>query len=188
MRTGPRHPRLAAAGYRLLRPLLERFYASRSLYTSTSRHAVAKLIDMRARLDRGDTVYLAGVGPAGLHNSGVGLIEVSREHGPRIVCNNEEERFSGEKHSTDFPRHALASLTTTMDQIGIGPESICAWLGTWDYSAFAAMVVRTMLEEFPASLSLLGTRETPFMNASQLAPSLRGPRHLARAINLPEPV
>jgi len=188
MRTGPRHPQLAAAGYRLLRPLLERFYASRSLYTSTSRHAVAKLIDMRARLDRGDTVYLAGVGPAGLHNSGVGLIEVSREHGPRIVCNNEEERFSGEKHSTDFPRLALASLTTTMDQIGIGSESICAWLGTWDYSAFAAMVVRTVLEEFPASLSLLGTRETPFMNASQLAPSLRGPRHLARAINLPEPV
>jgi len=188
MRTGPRHPRLAAAGYRLLRPLLERFYASRCLYTSTSSYAAGKLLDVRAALDRGDVVHLAGVGPAGLHNSGVGLIEVSRQHGPRIVCNNEEERFSGEKHSTDFPRHALASLATTMESIGIGPERVAAWLGTWDYSAFAAMVVRTVLEEFPASLSLLGTRETPFMNASQLAPSLRGPRHLARAMGLAEPV
>ncbi|MEP6944129.1 MAG: carbamoyltransferase C-terminal domain-containing protein, partial [Betaproteobacteria bacterium] len=134
---------------------------------------------------RGETVYLAGIGPAGLHNSGVGLIEVSRDRGPRIICNNEEERFSGEKHSTDFPRHALASLRSTMNRIGIGPSDVAAWLGTWDYSAFAATIGRTMLEEFPASLSLLGTRQTPFMNASQLAPSLRGPRHLARAMDLP---
>ncbi len=185
MRTSPRHPRLAAAGYRVLHPMLRRLYARRQIYSATSAHAAERLRAVRALLARGETIYLAGLGPAGMHNSGVGLIEVSRNRGPRIICNNEEERFSGEKHSTDFPRHALASLRSTMRRIGIGPTDVAAWLGTWDYSAFAATVGRTMLEEFPASLSLLGTRQTPFMNPAQLAPSLRGPRHLARAMDLP---
>ena len=42
-----------------------------------------------------------------------------------------------------------------MDGIGIGPERIAAFLATWDYPVFAATMVRTMLEEFPASVSLL---------------------------------
>ena len=148
MRTGPRHPRLAATGFRLLRPIFEWFYARKQIYRSTSRYASARLNEVRAALDRGETVYLAGIGPAGLHNSGVALIEVSRQHGPRIICNNEEERFSGEKHSTDFPRHALASLKSTMGRIGIGPERISAFLATWDYPLFAATVMRTSWKNF----------------------------------------
>ena len=58
-----------------------------------------RLDAVRAALARGETVYLAGIGAAGLHNSGVALIEVSRAHGPRIICSNEEERFSGKKHT-----------------------------------------------------------------------------------------
>ena len=188
MRIGPRHPRLAAAGFRMLRPLFERFYASKQIFRPTSKYATERLQAVRAALDRGETVYLAGIGPAGLHNSGVALIEVSREHGPRIVCNNEEERFSGKKHSTDFPGHALRSLKATMQRIGIGPERVAAWLATWDYPSFAATVSRTVLEEFPASLSLFRTRDTPVMNASQLDPATRGPRHLGRVLGLPAPV
>jgi carbamoyltransferase len=133
-------------------------------------------------------VYLAGIGATGFHNSGVALIEVSRDRGPRIICNNEEERFSGKKHSTDFPRLSLSALRTTMERIGIGPEHIAAWLGTWDYAALAATVFRTALEEFPASLSLLRARETPILNARNLDPATRGPRHLGHAIGLPAPV
>ena len=188
MRTGPRHPRLAAAGFWVLRPLFEWFYAYKRIYRSNSRFATARLTEIRAALDRGETVYLAGIGPAGLHNSGVALIEVSRQHGPRIICNNEEERFSGKKHSTDFPRHALASLKVTMDQMGLGPERIAAFLATWDYPVFAATIMRTVLEEFPASLSMFRARDTPIMNASQLDPATRGPRHIARSLGLPEPV
>ncbi|HEX8013247.1 MAG TPA: carbamoyltransferase C-terminal domain-containing protein [Casimicrobiaceae bacterium] len=185
MRVGPRHPRLAAAGFRTALPLVERFYASKQIYRSTSRFAAERLHAVRAALERGETVYLGGIGAAGLHNSGVALIEVSRERGPRIVCNNEEERFSGRKHTADFPRHALAALTRTMERLGIGPERVAAWLATWDYPAFAATIIRTVLEEFPASLSLLRTRETPFMSADQLDPATRGPRHLGRALGLP---
>ena len=188
VRLGPRHPRLAAAGFRAVLPLVERFYASRQIFRSTSRFAAERLRAVRAALDRGETVYLGGIGAAGLHNSGVALIELSREHGPRIVCNNEEERFSGKKHSTDFPRHAIDALATTMKRVGIGPERIVAWLATWDYPAFAATIFRTVLEEFPASLSLLSARETPFMSAAQLDPATRGPRHLGRALGLPAPV
>ena len=172
----------------MLRPLFERFYASKKIFRPTSKYATQRLQAVRAALDRGESVYLAGIGPAGLHNSGVALVEVSREHGPRIVCNNEEERFSGKKHSTEFPRHALRSLETTMQRMNIGPEHIAAWLATWEYSSFAATVSRTVLEEFPASLSLFRVRDTPIMNARQLDPATRGPRHLARALGLPAPV
>lgn len=172
----------------MLRPLCELFYASKQIFGPGSRYATERLQATHAALDRGESVYLAGIGPAGLHNSGVALVEVSRQSGPRILCNNEEERFSGKKHSTDFPRHALRSLETIMQRIGIGPEQITAWLATWEYSSFAATVSRTVLEEFPASLSLLRVRDTPVMNATQLDPATRGPRHLGRALGLPAPV
>jgi carbamoyltransferase len=188
IRLGPRHPRLAGAGFRVVLPLVERFYASRQIYRSTSRFAAERLRAVRAALDRGEKVYLGGIGAAGLHNSGVALIELSRDRGPRIICNNEEERFSGKKHSTEFPRHAIDALAGTMERLQIGPERIAAWLATWDYPAFAATIFRTLLEEFPASLSLLRTRETPFLSAAQIDPATRGPRHLGRALGLPGPV
>jgi carbamoyltransferase len=188
VRLGPRHPRLAAAGFRAVLPLVERFYTSRQIFRFKSRYGAERLSEVQAALERGETIYLGGIGAAGLHNSGVALIEVSRERGPRIVCNNEEERFSGNKHTTEFPRHAIDALAGTMRRIGIGPERIAAWLATWDYPAFAATICRTVLEEFPAGLSLLRARETPFMNAKQLDPATRGPRHLGRALGLPAPV
>jgi carbamoyltransferase len=169
-------------------PLLERYYASRQIFRPTSRFALEQLQVVRARLERGETVYLAGIGATGFHNSGVALVEVSRDRGPRIICNNEEERFSGEKHSTDFPRNALLALRTTMERIGIGPERIAAWLGTWDYAALAATVCRTALEEFPASLSLFRAHPTPVLNVANFDPATRGPRHLGRALGLPAPV
>jgi len=185
---GPRHPRLAAAGFRAVLPLVERFYASRLIFRSSSRFATERLRAVRAALDRGETVYLGGIGAAGLHNSGVALIELSRDRGPRIICNNEEERFSGKKHSTEFPHRAIAALASILERLQIRPEQIAAWLATWDYPAFVATIFRTVLEEFPASLSLLRARETPFISVAQLDPATRGPRHLARALGLPAPV
>ena len=130
IRVGPRHPRLAAVGFRIALPLAERFYASKQIYRSTSPFAAERLRAVRAALDRGETVYLGGIGAAGLHNSGVALIEVSRDRGPRIICNNEEERFSGRKHSTEFPHLAIDALASTMRRLGIGPERIATWLAT----------------------------------------------------------
>jgi carbamoyltransferase len=188
MRIGPRHPRLAAIGFRSLLPIVERFYASKQIFRVNSRLATGRLHAVSSAIERGETVYLAGIGAAGLHNSGVALIEVSRDRGTRIICNHEEERFSGKKHSTEFPHHALRALKTTMERIGIGPQRIAAWLGTWDYAAFAATVCRTILEELPGSLSLLRAGSSPIMNPAQFDPATRGARHLAQALGLPAPV
>ncbi len=62
---------------------------------------------MRDKLARGETVYLAGLGAPGTHNSGVALVEVTQAHGPRLILNNEEERFSGNKHTTEYPRASV---------------------------------------------------------------------------------
>jgi carbamoyltransferase len=188
MRVGPRHPRLAAIAFRAVLPIIERFYASRQIFRVNSRFATERLHAVSGAIERGETVYLAGIGAAGLHNSGVGLIEVSRDRGTRIVCNHEEERFSGKKHSTEFPHQALRELKATMERIGIGPEHIAAWLGTWDYAAFAATVCRTILEELPQSLRLLRAASSPIMNPAQFDPATRGARHLAHEFGLPAPI
>src|SRR5215472_985757 len=135
-RIRPRHPRLGAAAFRLVLPLLERVYARHRTYRLNSAFAAERLRAVRAELEHGATVYLAGISGGGPHNSGVALVEASRERGIRLICNHEEERFSGVKHSTEYPRNALNALVRTADRLGIAPDRIAAWLGTWDYPAF----------------------------------------------------
>jgi carbamoyltransferase len=134
---------------------LERVFVRLNTFRPASRFAVDRLRAVREQLESGETVYLAGINAGGIHNTGVALIEVSRETGPKIICNNEEERFSGKKHTTEFPHKAIDSLLGTMKHIGIGPDRIAAWIATWDYTAVAALVIRQVLEEAPASLGLL---------------------------------
>src|SRR5947207_373803 len=129
-RTGPRHPRLGTAVFRLTLPLFEHFYARRGIHRLSSAFAKERLEAVRAKLDRGETVYLVGIGTGGTHNSGVALVEVTRHNGPRLICNNEEERYSGVKHSTEYPRLAIDDLLKIMRRIGIGPTDIDAWVST----------------------------------------------------------
>ena len=103
MRTGPRHPRLGRAVYRLTLRLYEKLCARRGIFRADSAAAVERIKALRRRLDAGDTLYLGGICASGTHNSGVALVEVSRERGPQLIFNNEEERFSGNKHTTNIP-------------------------------------------------------------------------------------
>src|SRR5258705_10567242 len=107
MRIGPRHKRLANAADRITRPLLRRYLAARSIHGLDSHFASERLAAVHAKLDRGETVYLAGLNCCGMHNSGIALVEVTRERGPRLICHNEEERFSGEKASSEVPLKLL---------------------------------------------------------------------------------
>ncbi len=43
--------------------------------------ADARIAHVREKLSRGETVYLAGIGPPGTHNSGVALVEVTQANG-----------------------------------------------------------------------------------------------------------
>src|SRR2546430_13566487 len=109
-RTGPRHPRLGRAAFRFMLPILERYYARHRTYRLNSAFAAERLRAVRSELERGATVYLAGISPGGPHNSGVALVEASSKGGIRLICNHEEERFSGNKHTTEYPRNALDAL------------------------------------------------------------------------------
>jgi carbamoyltransferase len=114
--------------FRGLLPVFERFYASKQIFRGTSEFALERLAAVRATLERGETLYLGGIGAAGLHNSGVALVEC---RAIMVLASSaiEEERFSGKKHTTEF-RTARCGLNTTMQRVGIGPERIAAWLGT----------------------------------------------------------
>ena len=97
-----------------------------------------RLAHVRAKLDRGETVYLAGLGLPGTHNSGVALVEVTRESGPRLILNNEEERFSGTKHTTEYPRISVDEMVAVLRGMGRDIGDIDAWLTSWDYPTLAA--------------------------------------------------
>jgi carbamoyltransferase len=186
-RIGPRHPLLAAAGFHAALPVAEQFFRFRHIHRLTSDFAAGRREAVKS-LMRGEAVYLAGISIGGFHNTGVALVEVTREGGPRIICNNEEERFSGQKHSTRYPQHSLDALKETMTRLGIGPERIVAWLATYDYPMYMAAGIRTVLEEFPASLSLPFQNIEPTFDRGHFREGVRTPVMLGRLFGLAGPV
>src|SRR3978361_2419810 len=80
--------------------------------------ADGRIATVREKLLRGDTVYLAGLGAPGTHNSGVALVEVTRARGPRLIVNNEEERFSGNKHTTEYPHASIDAMAARIRAMG----------------------------------------------------------------------
>jgi carbamoyltransferase len=146
------------------------------------------LKSIEARLQAGETVYIAGLACPGTHNTGVALIEVSRERGPRIIVNNEEERFSGVKHSTQHPRQALRQMRETLRRMGRDIGDIAAFVTTWDYPGMVAMLIRTALEEAPGSFKLLLAPVSPAINVRQMDQARRMSRILRKEFNLAAPV
>ena len=120
-RLGPRNPRLGAAAFRLALPLLERLCRHKKIFRSTSAFASEQFRSLASRLNNGEPLYLVGIGPGGIHNSGAALVEVVRETGCKIICNNEEERFSAEKHSTRYPEKSVAAL---IERMGLNPIEV----------------------------------------------------------------
>src|SRR5450631_789881 len=76
-RISPRHPRLGAIGFRAAQWLAARTMAAAGFHQIGSDFAEQRIAQVREKLERGETVYLAGIGAPGTHNSGVALVEVS---------------------------------------------------------------------------------------------------------------
>lgn len=188
MRIGPRHPWLGRLAYRLVLPVFERFCARRDIHRLGSAFATERLKALRQKLDRGETLYLGGICASGTHNSGVALIEVSRAAGPKLICNNEEERFSGERHTTKFPDQSIDELVGMLRRLKLAPERIDAWFSAWDNVAFIAMIARVVMEEAPASFGLLRTTELPAMNMRSLDKGVRMARALGQRLGCDAPV
>src|ERR1700692_1213400 len=127
-RIGPRHRRLAEGGFRFARWLGAKTMGAAGFHQLGSDFADARIARVREKLARGETVYLAGLGPPGTHNSGVALVEVPQADGPRLIVNNEEERFSGNKHTTEYPRQSIEAMVATLRGMGRDIGDVDAWL------------------------------------------------------------
>lgn len=180
----PLHPRLAGAGFKAVLPLAERFLRYKGIHRPNSPFAAERARDLAARLARGETAYLVGIGIGGFHNTGVALVEVTPAGGLRIICNNEEERFSGRKHTNAYPHASLDVLTDIMKSLGIGPERIAACLATYDYALLVASGLRSVLEEFPASLHLPLQGNAVGFDGDQLREGFETPARLRQLFGL----
>src|SRR5271157_350172 len=182
-RTGPTHPLLGALAERVSRPLLTAYAARRGFHTQDSAYARERGAAFAEKLRRGERVYLAGIGPAG-HNSGVALVEVSRDEGIRPICNNEEERYSGIRHCTTYPEQSLHALLAMMDRLGIDAGQIHAFVASWDYVTLAATLLRGIAEELPASRVFLDPQNFASMNARHITRAFKAPQRLGRQLGL----
>jgi carbamoyltransferase len=183
-RIGPRHPKLAAAGFRAARWLATKTMGAAGFHQLGSDFAVARIARVREKLLSGETVYLAGLGAPGTHNSGVALVEVTQANGPRLIVNNEEERFSGNKHTTEYPRQSIDAVIATLRSMGRDIGDIDAWLTSWDYPTLAGTLARSVIEEMPQSLKLLRTTEAAGFDGRRLEQMTRTPKLLARQLGL----
>jgi carbamoyltransferase len=173
-RFGPRFPRLGKAVYRLTRPLYVYRYRRRNLHQADSRRAQELMAGLAARIERGETCYLAGLGVAG-HNSGAALVEVSRDAGIRLLANDEEERFTGVKHFDGYPEHALDELDDRLYDLGLAPRDVHAWTTSWDYCNATPFALQVVFEQFPTSWNLLRRASAPKWD-------FRGNGELARTV------
>jgi carbamoyltransferase len=180
-RYGATHPRLGALAERVSRPLLTAYAARHGFHAPHSTFARERGAAFTEKLRRGERIYLIGIGPAG-HNSGVALVEASRDDGVRLICNNEEERYSGIRHCTAFPEQSLDALLKTMATRGIDAGQIHAFVAGWDYITLAATLLRGIAEELPASRVLLDPANFAPMNARHIVRAFRAPERLGRQL------
>jgi carbamoyltransferase len=187
-RIGPRHPRLGAVCGHAAEWLATKLFARAGFHRLGSAFADDRIAEARERLACGETLYLAGLGPPGTHNSGVAMVEVTQSSGPRLILNNEEERFSGNKHTTEYPRQSIDAMVAALRGMGRDVSDVFAWLTTWDYPALAGTLTRTILEEAPQSLKLLRTTQAAGFDARRMDAMTRTPKVLARQLGLSERV
>jgi carbamoyltransferase len=187
-RVGPRHPRLGAASFRFGRWLARKTMGKIGFHELGSDFANERMAHVRGKLARGETVYLAGLGLPGTHNAGVALVEVTQARGPRLILNNEEERFSGNKHTTEYPAKSIDAMVATLRGMGRGISDIDAWLTSWDYFALAGMLTRSIFEEAPQSLALIRVADATAFDRRRLDQMTRSPKILARQFGLSERV
>jgi len=178
-RYGPSHPLAGKLLERLSVPVVRAAGAALKFYDNKSRYAIQKGQEMRERLGRGESVYLVGVGPSG-HNSTAALVEVSVKHGIRPICNNEEERYTGNRHEDSFPENSLKEIFNYLDKIDVNPADVLAVVGSWDYLAGISTSLRIAVEEAPVSFLLARKAASPQMNSWHFLEALKAPGQLKR--------
>ena len=180
--SGPRFPRLGAAAFAATYPLVRLAGALMRMHSPTGAYARERIASMRQKLERGETVYVLGIGPGG-HNAGVGLVEASNARGIRLIANHEEERFRAEKHFQRYPDLSVQVLAAQMKRLGIEPAQIHAACASWDYPYWTSKAIESVAQELPGSLRLFTREASPQMNVHCVLDAFKAPRRLGRRLN-----
>lgn len=186
-RYGPANPWIGKLVFDASKPLMKTLFAARNFYQLDSRYARERIVSMQAKLSRNERVYLLGIGPSG-HNSGVALIEVSLEQGIHLICNEEEERYTGIKHYAGYPQHSIESVCKHIKEIGIEPKDIHACLASWDYVNFIPFALRAVCEHLPLSLSLSLPSSSQKFNHIHIQKAGEVPLRLGKQLGLNRPM
>lgn len=141
-------------------PLLRYRFAQCNIHCGDSETAQEQFRQLQARVAGGETCYVVGLGVSG-HNAGVSLIAVSRDRGIELISNDEEERFTAQKHCAEFPEHALGELVRRLAARGLTVADVALWATSWDYARCAALATRGLVEELPASWKLVRAGSVP---------------------------
>ncbi len=187
---GPAHPWLGRFAFAAARPVSRRRFARSHVYEVDSAFARERLESLQARLARGETAYLAGLGIAG-HNSGAALVEVSARDGVRLLGNDEEERFTGVKHFGGYPEQSVESLKQRLAGLGLQPRDLHAVLLSWNYVSLICLGIKSVAEHFPSSLALARKNSIAIFDFLDIARSVRrGPGQLGKQFGLggPQPL
>ncbi len=186
MRIGPRHPWLGTLGAQLALTFIDRACRNRNIVRADSAAARARIAAIRDKIRHGQTAYLAGVSASGAHNTGIALVEVTG-NGPRLLFNNEEERFSAVKHTNSYPTLSIETLRDDMERSGLDIGAIDGWFSGWDHAAFSATLIRAALEEAPQTLRMLSGEPTGLFNMRAIDSGIRSARHIGRQLGMSEP-
>lgn len=182
-RIGPRYPLAGAAIYHLARPLFRALGRAYGLHGQTSGVAQERIAAARAALERGETIYVLGIGASG-HNAGVGLVEASRANGIRIVSNNEEERFRGIKHYKRFPHESIRDLRRRMAALGLEPGDLAAIVTTFDFPEIVPTMLKSIAEEGPRAAPMFGRSAAMIFDTHDVAASFQVPRRVSGVLGL----
>mgnify|MGYP006282429639 CR=1 FL=1 len=173
----PKFPFLGKGIEFITLPFIIKVGAFKNFYRENSRFEQRKAVEFRERLEKGEKLFLLGIGPSG-HNSAAALVEVSQSEGLRVICNNEEERYTTIKNDGQFPRNSLNQVFDYLKENGYGPNHIFAVLGSWDYVKGISTCIRHAIEEAPMSLNLVRWSASPHMNFWHFIKALNAPRLL----------
>jgi carbamoyltransferase len=154
-RFGPRRPHLASWGSRAVLPVLGKYLAYRGLHRPDSKLGRSRLAVLERSIRAGEEAYVLGVHPTS-HNTGAALVRVSEHGHVELICNEEEERYTGVKHYGQYPECSIEAVKRHMQELGLEPEDLAACVTGADYaSAFTVTSVHPILEELPTSLTVL---------------------------------
>ncbi|HXA54049.1 MAG TPA: carbamoyltransferase C-terminal domain-containing protein [Solirubrobacteraceae bacterium] len=183
-RWGPRRPRLADWGGRVVRPALERLFSRSGLHSFESRPARSQLATLESAVRSGRESYVLGIS-TGTHNSGAALVRICASGAVELVCNEEEERYTAVKHCMDYPSHSIEAIRRRLAELGVEPGELAACVSSWDYApAFVTFFVRPLLEEAPASLAIARHELQSDVVSQDIAALRNAPRRLAEQLGL----